>query len=288
VSPDGSIQIITGAVDMSGVAGGFQAIVAGVLGVAPDAVSIEALDTSAAPPTPGSGGSTVTYSVGRAIARAAEDARDALLRAAALQLEIDPDDLELADGTVRPKGTPDRAIPIDKLVRGHARRGGAPIEGHASTDQLSLAPSVAGQVVHVRVDRETGGVSVLGMHLVQDVGRALNPALIRDQQHGGQVQAFGWALKERLAHDTNGQLLSSTFLDYAMPRVDDIGHLETTIVEVPADEGPFGAKGIGEAPVIPGPAAFANAIAAATGRRIRTLPMDPPTVWRALHDDASA
>ena len=282
VSPDGSIQVVTGTVDMSGVEGGFQAIVAEVLGVDPATVAMEVVDTAAAPPTPGSGGSTITYSVGRAIRAAAEAAREAILEAASLQLEIDPADLELVDGAVRPKGTPEKAIPLGRLVRRHGSEGRAPIEGHGRTESLSLAPSVAAHVAHVRVDRSTGRVEVLANHLVQDVGRVLNPALVAGQQHGAAAQAVGWALRERLGHDANGQLQATTFLEYAMPRAEDIGSIATTAVEVPAPDGPFGAKGIGEAPVIPGPAAIANAIAAATGLRLRRLPMDPVSVWRAL------
>jgi CO/xanthine dehydrogenase Mo-binding subunit len=285
VSADGSVQVLTGVVDMSGVAGGFQAIVAEVLGVDPDDVGIETLDTSSAPATPGSGGSTITYSVGRAIRLAAEDARDALLAAAASQLEIAPGDLELVDGSVRPRGAPDRSIPIAKVVREQARAGRAPIEGHARSEILSLSPSVAGHLAHVRVDRETGRVTVLRQHLVQDVGRVLNPALVAGQQHGGVAQAVGWALLERLVHDANGQLLTTTFLDYAVPRVEDVGAIETSSVEVPSPDGPFGAKGIGEAPVIPGPAAIANAIAAAAGIRLHRLPMDAVSVWRAVGAD---
>ncbi|HJW21620.1 MAG TPA: xanthine dehydrogenase family protein molybdopterin-binding subunit [Candidatus Limnocylindrales bacterium] len=283
VSSDGSVRVMTGAVDMSGVAGGFQAIVAEVLGIDPSAVGIETLDTATAPTSPGSGGSTITYSVGRAIRMAAEAARDAILQAAALQLEIAPEDLELVDGSVRPKGTPDRAVPLAKVVRANERAGRTPLEGHARSEILSLSPSVAAHLAHVRVDRETGRVDVLRHELVQDVGRVLNPALVAGQQHGAVAQAVGWALRERLVHDAKGQLLTTSFLDYALPRVEDVGSIATTSVEVPSPDGPFGAKGIGEAPVIPGPAAIANAIAAATGVRLRSLPMDPPSVWRALH-----
>jgi CO/xanthine dehydrogenase Mo-binding subunit len=288
VSPDGSIQVLTGTVDMSGVEGGFQAIVAEVLGVDPSTVAMEVMDTAAAPPTPGSGGSTITYSVGRAIRLAAEDARDALLQAASLQLEIAPEDLELADGTVRPKGTPEKAIPLARLVRRHGSEGRAPIEGHARSEILSLSPSVAAHVAHVRVDPATGRVEVLRQHLVQDVGRVLNPALVAGQQHGAAAQVVGWATRERLGHDRNGQPQATTFLEYAMPRAEDVGRLETTAVEVPSPDGPFGAKGIGEAPVIPGPAAIANAIAAATGLRLRRLPMDPVSVWRAASGTTGA
>jgi CO/xanthine dehydrogenase Mo-binding subunit len=282
VSPDGSVHVLTGVADMSGVAGGFQAIVADALGIASDQVQVVTLDSDGAPASPGSGGSTITYSAGRAIRQAAEAVSQRLLEAAALQLEIAIEDLELVDGTVRPRGTPKKAIPIAKLVRAHARAGRAPIEANATASEPSLAPSVSGHVVRVRVDRDTGAIAVLDDHVVQDVGRVLNAALVEGQQHGAAAQGIGWATLEQLVHDANGQLLTGTFLDYALPRAEDVGRLATTSVEVPAADGPLGAKGIGEAPVIAGAAAVANAVAAATGARLRELPMTRPRVWRAL------
>ena len=282
VSNDGSVQIVTGVSDMSGVSGGFAALAAEVLTLEPDHVQHVAVDTTSAPPSPGSGGSTITYSVGRAICAAAEDARRQLLRAASVQLEISEADLELVGGTVQPIGTPDRAIPIGRIVKANAQAGAAPIEGHGATAQPSLAPGVAGALAHVRVDLETGAVTLLDFHLAQDVGRAINPALVRGQLYGGTAQSIGWGLLEGLVHDDAGQLLTGSFLDYALPRADDVPSIRTTIVEVPAPDGPFGAKGIGEAAVIPGAAAIANGIAAATGRRLRELPMTAPRVWRAL------
>jgi CO/xanthine dehydrogenase Mo-binding subunit len=284
VSPDGSVQVMTGVADMSGVAGGFQAIVAEILGVAPEVVQVVTLDSSGAPASPGSGGSTITYSAGRAIRNAAEAVAQRLLDAAAIELEISVDDLELVDGTVRPRGTPEKAIPIAKLVRANARAGRPPIEAHGSAENPGLAPSVAGHVVRVRVDRDTGDVRVVADHVVQDVGRVLNPALVTGQQHGAAAQSVGWAVLEELVHGEDGELRSGTFLDYALPQVDDLGELLTTNVEVPAPEGPLGAKGIGEAPVIPGAAAVVNAVAAATGLRLRDLPMSRQRVWQALRD----
>jgi CO/xanthine dehydrogenase Mo-binding subunit len=283
VSADGSVQVMTGVADMSGVAGGFQAIVADALGITPDDVHVEYLDTASAPSSPGSGGSTITYSAGRAIRKAAEAVGQRLLEAAALQLEISVDDLELVDGTVRPRGTPEKAIPIAKIVRANARAGREPIEAHGTSDRPSMAPSVSGHVARVRVDRETGAIEVLEDHVVQDVGRVLNAALVEGQQHGAAAQGIGWATMEQLVHDGNGQLLSGTFIDYAMPRAEDVGRLEVTSVEVPAPDGPLGAKGIGEAPVIAGAAAIANAVAAATGARLRDLPMHRQRGWRAFN-----
>src|SRR6187200_1219779 len=99
---------------------------------------------------------------------------------------------------------------------------------------------------------------------------------------GGVAQGMGWALYEELAHDEHGQLLTGSFFDYAVPTAERVPEIETLIVEVPAPDGPFGAKGIGEAPVIAAPAAIANAIAAAVGARLRELPMIPARILAAL------
>ena len=98
---------------------------------------------------------------------------------------------------------------------------------------------------------------------------------------GGAVQSIGRALCEELIHDDQGQLLTGTFLDYAVPKAAMLPPIETLIVEVPAPDGPFGAKGMAEAPILPGPAAIANAIAAASGLRMRELPMTARRIWAA-------
>src|SRR6185437_1513019 len=135
---------------------------------------------------------------------------------------------------------------------------------------------------HVRVDPDTGAVTVLGHVIAQDVGRALNPALVTGQMQGGVAQGLGWALLEELAYDEHGQPATGSFVEYAMPTAGGVPAIDTEIVEVPAPEGPYGAKGVGEAPVVGVPGAVANAIAAATGGvRPRQLPMTPERVWRA-------
>jgi CO/xanthine dehydrogenase Mo-binding subunit len=104
--------------------------------------------------------------------------------------------------------------------------------------------------------------------------------------HGGVVQGLGWALFEELVHDEHGQVVTGTLVDYALPTASALPPIETEIVEVAAPDGPFGAKGVGEPPVIGVAAAVANAVAAATGTRIYRLPMTPERVWRALTSGA--
>jgi CO/xanthine dehydrogenase Mo-binding subunit len=281
---DGRLTIVTSAVDMSGTETGFAAIAAEAFGVAPERVRVVVGDTGSAPYAGVSGGSKITYTVGTAVLRAAAQARERLLAVASAELEIAPEDLELHDGEVRPIGAPARAIALDDLAGRVLSFGSrhAPIEGHAGLAQTTRAPGSAAHLSHVRVDRETGRVVVLGHVIAQDVGRALNPALVEGQMHGGVAQGLGWALFEGFVHDAEGQLRTGSLAEYAMPSAELVPPIETVIVEVPAPDGPFGAKGIGEPPVVGVPAAVANAIHAAAGVRLRELPMTPERVFEAL------
>ena len=205
VEPDGTVTVVTGMVDMTGTAGAFEAIAAEAMGLSLEAVRVVAADTAAAPLSPVSGGSTVTYSAGRAVRLAALDARDRLLRAAARDLEISLDDLEIVEGTIRPRGAPQLGMTVAEVARRISRR--EPLEGHATSEHQGTAPSAVAHVAHVRVDLETGVVRPLGHHVVQDVGRAINPALVEGQMQGAAGQAIGWALHEALVYDEGGQLV---------------------------------------------------------------------------------
>jgi CO/xanthine dehydrogenase Mo-binding subunit len=284
VNADGTMTVVTSAVDMSGVNTGFAAIAAAAFGLPPEKVRVVTADTASGPYAGASGGSKITYTVGTAVLRAAEAARETLLTAASEELEIAPADLEVVDGVVRAVGAPDRSITVEEIAKRTLRFGGRhePIAGHGGSAQTRGAPSAAAHLAHVRVDRETGEIELLGYAIAQDVGRALNPALVEGQMRGGAAQSIGWALLEQLTHDDDGRLLTGSFLDYAIPTAERVPDIDTLIVEVPAPDGPYGAKGIGEAPVIPGPAAIANAVAAAVGVRLRELPMTPARVWAEL------
>ncbi len=284
---DGTLTVVTGVVDMSGTTSAFALIAAEAFGVTADDVTVVSLDTDGAPQSPLSGGSVVTYSAGRAIREAATDARRQLLDYAAHEMEIDPSDLEIVDGVVRPVGSPDKGRALSELAAElhDFGSGHAPVQGHATTVHASLAPSTSAHLAHVAVDRETGEVTVLGYAVIQDVGKAINPALVEGQMRGGAAQGIGWALHEALLHDGDGQLVSGSLLDYVVPRAEHIPPIDTRIVEVPAPDGPFGAKGVGEAPVIPAPAAIASAIVAAGGPRLRMIPMTASRVWAAIAGD---
>jgi CO/xanthine dehydrogenase Mo-binding subunit len=150
------------------------------------------------------------------------------------------------------------------------------------------SPGFAGHLVKVALDRETGEVRMEQQVVVQDVGFAINPAAVEGQIFGGAAQATGWALFEGMIYDGSGTLLSSTFADYALPKASTVAPLQAEMVEVASAEGPFGAKGVGEPPVIAGAAAVASALADATGVYVTDLPITPPRVLAALAQKRSA
>lgn len=280
---DGTLTIVTGAVDMTGATTGLVAIAADTFGIEPENVRVAVADTALAPHSPPGGGSGFLYSLGNAVEQAAADAREQLLTVAAGHLEADAADLEIVDGKVRTRGAPSRSEPLADVA---ARVAGAnstsiPVQGHGGSAPPNVSPSTAVHVAHVRVDRETGRVDVLEHLVAQDVGRAISPALVEGQIHGGAAQGLGWALFEELVHDEHGNLVNGSFVDYGLPTADVVPSFETVVVEVPSPHGPLGAKGMAEAPVIAAPAAIANAVAAATGVRLRELPMSSERVWRA-------
>lgn len=282
---DGTLKVHVGSVDITGTNTAFGLLAAEAFGLEPERVRIVAGDTRSAPFAGSSGGSKILYTVGPAVMQAAQEARRQTFELAAQMLEADPADLEIADGKVRVKGSPDSAVPLAKLAQRTMSFGSrqAPIYGHGRFAQKGNAPGFCAQLAEVEVDRDTGEVKVHRLVVVQDAGRAINPASVRGQMAGGVVQGIGWGLYEGMAYDDQGQLVTATLTDYALPRVEHTpARLDLQIVEVPAESGPFGARGVGEPPVIATAAAIANAIADAAGVRVTELPMTAPRVHRAL------
>jgi len=281
---DGTFEVITGAIDITGTATTMGLIAAELLGVAPDRVRVRTADTSQAPYSGMSGGSKITYTVGNAVRVAAEDARRQILSIAASHLEARGEDLEIADGQVRVKGSPSVTLSLAEIASMSMRFGAiyAPVFGVGSTAVTRQSPAFAGHLVRARVDPETGAVTILDYVVAQDVGFAINPATVEGQMIGGAAQGIGWGLYEQVAYDDGGGLVTGTFADYAVPRASHVPRMDTIIVEVPSDDGPFGAKGVGEPPVIPAAAAIGNAIASATGVRVTSLPITPERIVESL------
>jgi len=132
------------------------------------------------------------------------------------------------------------------------------------------------------VDPETGELTLHGFVVAQDAGRAINPLGVEGQMQGGAVQSLGFALTEQLQFDEQGRLTNPSLLDYRKLTAADVPPIETLIVEVPAPAGPFGARGVGEPPIVPAPAAISNAVLDATGVRITEAPLTPERIAMAL------
>jgi CO/xanthine dehydrogenase Mo-binding subunit len=276
VEPDGTLTLLVGTVDVSGSSTGLAMIAAESFGISMDKVRIETGDTGVAPYGPLAAGSQVTYSMGGAVQEAALEARRQLLDIATSELEAAPEDLEISDGRVTVRGVPERFVEITKLVALSTEFMGRyrPIQASGRSVVLEASPMFTVHIARVRTDPETGAFELTGYAAIQDVGRAINPPEIEGQIHGGAVQGLGRALGEQLAYDADGQLRTGSFLDYDLPSVDQLPDIHVRLIEVPSAVGPLGAKGVGEPPAVPGPAAIANAIARATGIRVRNLPID--------------
>jgi len=281
---DGTFTVTLGAIDITGTHTVLAMIAAEVLGQPLERVRIALLPSDAAPYAGMSGGSKITYTVGLAVKAAAEEARRQLLEIAANELEVAPEDLEVVEGAVRVRGVPDRQITLQQIAALSMAFGGryAPVYGTGRVAVTQQSPGFNAQIAHVRVDPETGQVKLLDLVAIQDVGRALHPALVEAQVHGGAAQGVGWALHEAMRWDESGQPLNPTFLDYDVPKASQLPPLQVELVEVPSPIGPFGAKGVGEPPVTPTAAAIANAIADATGLRFTELPILAERVRAAL------
>ncbi len=284
VEADGSVRLHVGSVDITGSYTAFASIVADTLGVPIERVDVRISSTDTAPYAGMAGGSKMIYSVGPAVQRAAAETRQRLLDIAAAKLEVSKHDLQIEDGRVAVRGVPSRSLSIGELAAA-AMQFGAPFEsvhGWGSVAMSQPDPMFTVHIARVVTDQETGEWRVSKYAAIQDVGHALNPASIEGQVHGGALQSMARALGECLSWDRDGTLRTATFGDYAIPTIDQAPQTEVSLIEIPSVDGPFGAKGVGEPPAVPGAAAIANAVMAATGRTARRVPIE----WETLVDES--
>ncbi len=281
---DGKLTVVLGSVDLNGTNTTFAQIAAEELGSGIDSVRVNTADTDSAPFAGGTGGSKITYTVGPAVQKATRDAVEQIKQIAAKKLEVAVEDLEMADGSVRVKGVPGAEVSLKEVAElSMAMTGGnEPVYGRGGSGITQSSPGFAAHLAEVEVDELTGEVRVTGYVAAQDVGFAINPAAVEGQIHGGVAQGIGWALYEGIAYDQDGQPDAATLMEYVLPRSTMIPNIDVVLVEVASDAGPYGAKGIGEPPAIPGPAAVANAIKDITGARMTSLPIRPPAVLEHL------
>jgi CO/xanthine dehydrogenase Mo-binding subunit len=281
---DGTFTSVVGSVDLSGSDASLALIAAEELSLPASAVNITHDSTDSMPYSGLSAGSKTTYTVGSAVLAAARDARDQVFTIAAEMLEASAVDMELRDGKVMVKGVPEKYVTLQQIAANSMRFGAPyePVYGRGRSANRVSSPMFAAHLARVAVDPETGEVRVLDYVAAQDVGRAINPAEVEGQIHGGVVQGIGWALFEGMAYDEYGQLLTPTLMDYALPHSQDVPTITPLLVEVPSELGPFGAKGVGEPPVVAVAAAIANAIRDAVGVRMTQIPMTPERIFASL------
>ena len=297
INGDGSGTIVTGAQENgSGAVMALPRFVAEELGMRPQDFTILYQDTAAANWDMGSCGSQTTFNSGRAVLAAAADVREQLLDEAADRLEADRDDLELADGQVRVKGSPERAVSIADIAADgtvHGKGSGEvpeapPVDAGGCVGRLGnesfLAPQLITQAAHVKVDRETGVVRVLKLAAAHDSGMIVNRLGADGQVFGGLVMGIGLALSEGTMLDDEGRQRNPHLLDYKLVTCSDAPEMLVDWIQIPAKgAGPRGSKGVGEPPQVPTAGAIANAIAKVLGRQVTQLPMTPERVWAAAN-----
>ena len=284
LNPDGTLQVLTGQVDIAGTNIALAQIAASTYGVDVDKVRITTGDTDVAPLTGLSAGSKTIYTVGVAVIEAATDARTQTLNIAAKELEASVHDLEIEGDRVVVRGAPDKGITLAAIgKKGNLYMSKVPPvlgKGHPA---FSLqAPAFCGQLARIEIDPDTGEVTLHDFVVVQDVGKAINPLGVEGQMQGGAVQSLGMAMTEGLMYDDQGRLTNPSLLDYRKLTAADLPNIETIIVEKPSPAGPFGARGVGEPPITPAPAAIANAIDDAAGVRLTECPITPERIALAI------
>src|SRR5215471_19278124 len=288
----GRVTLITGASELGqGSETVLAMVTAETLGVPLAAVHVVNDDTELKPWDVGAHASRTTFVAGNSARLAAVELREKVLESAGEVLEADPADLVIEDGLISVRGTPGRSVTYDRVARRRMlRQGGSMLMATSFYDpptepqderyvgNISAAYGFGAHVAEVEVDVETGLVRVLNLWCAHDVGRALNPAGVEGQVLGGAVMGLGLALTEELGLG-DGHVLQPSPREYGMLTALGVPPIQVSLVETIDPEGPFGAKGVGEAGLIPVAAAVANAVADAVGVQARSYPLAP---WKVL------
>ncbi len=281
VNTDGTVSLVEGSTDIGGTRTSVAMQLAEPLGIPVEDVKPVVADTDGVGETDVTGGSRVTFATGWAAYEAAQDIIRQMVERAATFWEISGDDVAFEDGTFRSKSDPSKSLSFKELS-GKLNQTGGPLMGRATVDPQGVGGSFTMMIVDVEVDPETGKVDILRVTMVQDAGKAIHPSYVEGQMQGGTAQGIGWGLNEEYFYTERGELANASLLDYRMPTCLDLPMIETVIVEVPNPGHPYGVRGVGEASIVPPPAALANAIYRAIGVRMEVLPMSPGQILEAL------
>jgi CO/xanthine dehydrogenase Mo-binding subunit len=281
VNADGTVSLVEGSTDIGGTRTTVAMQLAEALGIRAEDVKPIVADTDMIGYTDVTGGSRVTFATGLAAYHAAQDIKRQLIERAALTWEIKPDQVAYDDGMVACRSDSTKKMTFKELAERLQLTGGA-VVGRGTSSSPDFTNAFATMLVDIEVDPETGKVTILRCTVAQDAGTAIHPSYVEGQIQGGTVQGIGWALNEEYAYNNKGEMTNASYLDYRMPTSLDLPMIDTVIVEVPNPGHPYGVRGVGEVPIVPPPAALANAIYRAVGVRLRELPMSPGRVVKEI------
>ena len=257
-------------------------LTAAQLGVDGKKIRIHQGDTDTIPTGGGTGGARSLYSEGQALRVTGMSVIEKGRRQAGEYLEAAEADIVFAEGRFSVAGT-DRAVDIITLA---AQKPGALDAAEIAAINAHTFPNGC-HIAEVEVDPETGVARVVSYVVMDDVGKAVNPMIVRGQVHGGVVQGVGQAIYERVAYDAeSGQLVSGSLMDYALPRADDVPDIKVEFIEIPCASNPLGVKGAGEAGAVGSPPAVINAIIDALkqdGVTAVDMPATPESLWTAIN-----
>jgi len=284
IGEDGTATVSVGTPDIGGSRASIALMTAETLGIRYEDVRVNIVETGALGVNEPTHGSRATFASGKAAVIAAEAAIREMCNRAAAEWGIEPEAVEWVQGAAQPAGPNAGKFPPMSIAEIASKMGGTggPISGHHESVPDGFGASFGAHVVDVEVDPETGRTTVLRYLVVQDAGRAIHPAYVEGQYQGGAAQGIGWALNEEYIYGKDGRLQNTVFLDYRIPVASDLPPIDTVIVEVPNPGHPYGVRGVGETGITPPLPAIANAIHAATGVRLRHLPMTPPKILAAM------
>jgi CO/xanthine dehydrogenase Mo-binding subunit len=275
VNNDGTVSLLEGSVDIGGTRTSLAMQLAETLGIPAEDVRPAIGDTNSIGYTEGTYGSRTTFATGWAVFETANILIEKLKERAAILWEVEAKQVQFENGVFSSGG---KTLSFKELTARLDETGGA-VVASASVQPAQYGPAFAVHIVDIEVDPETGKIQLLRYTAVQEVGKAIYPAYVESQIQGGVAQGIGWALNEEYLYDEQGRLLNSSWLDYRMPVTLDLPMIDTIIVEVPNPGHPYGARGVGEVPIVPPPAAIANALYRAIGVRMKELPMSPARIF---------
>ena len=294
VHPTGKVSVFTGTSPHGqGEETTFAQIVAEKFNVPIEDIEVIHGDTSRIAMGWGTYGSRTTPVGGSAIAVAADRVIEKAKKIAAYMLEVDEEDVQFSDGLFSPKGVPSRSasfhdVTLQAYLAWNLPKGVEPgLEGQSFYDPANFTYSFGTHICMVEVEKDTGEVKIDRYLAVDDCGRVLNPMLAEGQVHGGIVQGVGQALWEGAVYDNSGQLITGTFMDYAMPKARFFPRFETAFTETPCPHNPLGVKGIGETGTIASTPTVVNAVLDALrpyGVTNLDMPLTPEKVWRAMEN----